>query len=996
MTTGPTPTSQINLDALFGQALAAQREGRLAEAAEAYSRILALRPDAAEPYYYLGSLLWRQGKPGEAAAHFQQAIAHKPIYPEAHNDLGILYAQNGQFERAAACFEQAIALAQTYAQAHNNLGNILRERGGLDAAAARYEQAIALFPNYAEAHANLATILAQQGQLSRAAAHYEQAIALAPGNPETHCNLGNVLWQQGQLERAAAHYEQALALRPQLTEAYNNLGNVLWQQGRMDEAAARYEQALAFDPKCAEAHGNLATVLSGQGKFNEAAARYQTAIELKPDYPEAHNGLGYVRASQGQLDAAAASYERAIAVRPNYAEAYNNLGNVFWEKNKLPEAAVQFAQALEAAPNHVGAQNNLGKVFRRQGKLEEAAACCERALTLRPDYAEAYASLGNVRMCQGRLDEALALLEQALAMRPDYAPAHTNLANTLVSQDRLEEAAARYEQALALKPDSAEARMGRAVCCLLVGDYRSGWPGYEARLRLAEAERPPDLPRWQGEPLAGRSLLLVGEQGVGDNLQFIRYARVFKQLGARVVLAVQPALGPLLARGSDWDELFLTGPGKPLPRCDFYLPLLSAPFALGTEEATIPREIPYVAADPDLVSRWREELAGIAGFKIGIVWQGRRDFVLDRMRSMPLAHFAPLARLPDVRLISLQKGFGSEQMARIDFPVLDFAERLDTAAGPFMDTAAVISNLDLVVTSDTAMAHLAGALGARFGWRCNMGPIGVFCASATTRLGIRRCGSSGKPPWDSGPTFSNGSPRPSRAPVGNSARERRKRMSGSQQTSPERSELEALYGQAVGHHRAGRLAEAAAGFRQILARQPDLGQVQNYLGVVLCQLVQFDEALTCFERAIALAPRFADAYNNLGNVLRQLGRLDEAAARYQTAIELKPDYPEAHGNLGSVLLEQGQFERAAAGFERAIAIWPDQAESALQPGQHSAQTKQARTSRGPLQPGPGTTARAASRPTSTWAPCCGSKAGSRQRRPGTCKPWRSTPGAPRH
>ena len=221
----------------------------------------------------------------------------------------------------------------------------------------------------------------------------------------------------------------------------------------------------------------------------------------------------------------------------------------------------------------------------------------------------------------------------------------------------------------------------------------------------------PNLPRWTGEPLAGRRLLLLAEQGLGDTLQFIRYARLLKERGARVVLAAQAALGRLLASHPDLDELFILGSAEELPRCDFYLPLLSAPGAFRTTASTIPCEVPYLWADPELTDQWRAELAGIDGFKIGIVWQGSRDYGFDRWRSIPLAQFAPLASLPGVRLVSLQKGFGSEQVAAVDFSVLDLSGRLDEGTGPFMDTAAVIRNLDLVVTPNTAIAHLAGALG---------------------------------------------------------------------------------------------------------------------------------------------------------------------------------------------------------------------------------------------------------------------------------------------
>ena len=282
----------------------------------------------------------------------------------------------------------------------------------------------------------------------------------------------------------------------------------------------------------------------------------------------------------------------------------------------------------------------------------------------------------------------------------------------MLSQGRLAEAAASYRQALALRPDYPDAQLGLAECYLLDGDFQRGWPEYEAQLRTPGFVPQHGLPRWQGEPLAGRSLLLFAEQGLGDTLHFLRYARAFKQRGARVVLAAHAALGRLLASHPDLDELFILGSAEEWPRCDFFLPLLSAPGVLGTDASTIPGEVPYLWADPALSEQWRKELAEIEGFKIGIVWQGSRDFHQDRWRSIPLADFAPLAGLPGVRLISLQKGFGSEQIAAVDFPVLDLSGRLDQAAGPFMDTAAVIRNLDLVVTPDTAIAHLAGALGA--------------------------------------------------------------------------------------------------------------------------------------------------------------------------------------------------------------------------------------------------------------------------------------------
>jgi tetratricopeptide (TPR) repeat protein len=458
--------------------------------------------------------------------------------------------------------------------------------------------------------------------------------------------------------------------------------------GRLAEATAAYRKILALRPNVAEVHNHLGVALSQQGKFDEAAARFEQAIALRTNYPEAHNKLGNLLRDQGKLDEAAARYQQALALRPDYADAHNNLGII----------------------------------LARQSRLDQAAARFEQAIALRPDYATAHNNLGNVLQSQGKFDEAVARYEHALALRPNYADAHCNLGVVLRALGKLDEAAAHYTQALVLRPDYPDAQLGLAACYLVAGDYERGWPAYEGRLRRPGYLPQLSLPRWTGEPLAGHSLLLLADQGLGDTLQFVRYGRALKERGARVVLAAPAALGWLLARSADWhgpgrhkpdwDELFMLGSGKELPRCDFYLPLLSAPGMLRTTASTIPCEVPYLWADPKLTAEWRAELAGIDGFKIGIAWQGSRDYRWDRQRSIPLAHFAPLARLPGVRLVSLQKGFGSEQIATVDFPVLDLSGRLDEVAGPFMDTAAVIRSLDLVVSPDSVIAHLAGALGA--------------------------------------------------------------------------------------------------------------------------------------------------------------------------------------------------------------------------------------------------------------------------------------------
>jgi tetratricopeptide (TPR) repeat protein len=552
----------------------------------------------------------------------------------------------------------------------------------------------------------------QAGRLAEATATYRKILAQWPGIPEVHNNLGIALCQQGQFDQALPRFEQAVALKPDLPDAHNNLANLLRQQGHLEQAAARYQRVIALRPDFVEAYNNLGNILLELGQLDQAQTRFEQAIARRPDYAEAHYNLGNVLGHQGQLERAAARFEQAIALRPGYAEAHKNLGNLLGQQGKFDQALARFEQAFALWPDDPDAHNNLGKVLLSLGRLDEAAAHYELALALRPDGAEAHNNLGTIRWQQNKFDEAVARFEQAIALWPDYADAHKNLGNVFVQQGKFEPAAVRFEQAIALRPNYADAQVGLATCYLIAEDYRRGWPAYEARLRMPWSGPQPDLPRWTGQPLAGRSLLLVAEQGLGDTIQFFRYARALKQRGARVVLACPMALGRLITGHPDLDELYLPGCSEEMLHCDFYLPLLSVPGALGTDTSTIPCEVPYLSADPELVEKWRQELSAVNGFKIGIVWQGSRSYPMDRWRSIALAEFAPLARLPEVRLISLQKGFGSEQIAKVDFPVLDLCGRLDEATGPFVDTAAVIQNLDLVITPDSVMAHLAGALGA--------------------------------------------------------------------------------------------------------------------------------------------------------------------------------------------------------------------------------------------------------------------------------------------
>ena len=333
-----------------------------------------------------------------------------------------------------------------------------------------------------------------------------------------------------------------------------------------------------------------------------------------------------------------------------------------------------------------------------------------RALALKPDYAEAHNNLGGALSAQGNLDEAVACYRRALALKPDYAEAHNNLGGALSDLAKFDEALACYRRALRLKPDYAEAHWNQALLTLLTGDFERGWAEYEWRWKTKQLHferRTFSQPRWDGQPLAGRTILLHAEQGLGDTIQFVRYVSLVKVRGGRVVVECQPPLLPLLADCPGIDQVVARG--NPLPAFDVQAPLLSLPGILGTTLDSIPDRVPYLRADPELAQAWRKRLEALDGFKVGIVWQGNPPFKGDRQRSIPLRQYEALARVEGVQLVSLQKGAGADQLGKLaaSFPVLDLGEQLET----FSDTAAVLKNLDLLISSCTSVPHLAGALG---------------------------------------------------------------------------------------------------------------------------------------------------------------------------------------------------------------------------------------------------------------------------------------------
>jgi Tfp pilus assembly protein PilF len=471
-----------------------------------------------------------------------------------------------------------------------------------------------------------------------------------------------------------------------------------------------FDQTIRSQASQAETETSLGVTLGEQGKLVEAILHLRAAVRLRPDFAKAHHNLGVALAQQGNDEEAVRSLRQTLQLKPDYTEAYYNLGSVLMSQGKHADAVDCYYRALGIKPDHYEVYNNLGLALTELGRLGEAVVILQQAVRLRPNSAEAHTNLGLALAEQGKYGQAEDCYQQALRINPSYAEAHGNLANNYKEQGLLEEALASYDLALRLKPDLVSAHWNRSLAWLQKGDYERGWVEYEWRWQRKQTpKRPFTQPLWDGSPLAERSILLYMEQGLGDMLQFIRYARLVKERGGTVIVECPPFLMPLFSFVSGIDRL--VGEDQSLPGFDVQAPLMSLPRLLGTTLANIPAEVPYLHAEGALAEEWARKLSELRGFKIGIAWQGNRHHKWDRFRSIPLAEFEPLARLRGVRLISLQKGYGTEQLRANRFPVTELADELDASAGAFMDTAAIMKNLDLVITTDTALAHLAGGLG---------------------------------------------------------------------------------------------------------------------------------------------------------------------------------------------------------------------------------------------------------------------------------------------
>ncbi len=599
-----------------------------------------------------------------------------------------------------------------------NYGVILKQKGEIEKAIELYRKSISLFPKSADAYSNLGIIFKDLGQLKDAKFFTLQAIKLAPNSAISHYSLGNILKKLGKLKEAEISTRKAIKIEPSLSIAHCNLGNILKDLGKLEDAKKSTEKAIEINPIFPEAYSNLGVILKDLGKLQEAEKTTKKAIKLNPEFAEAHSNLGNIFKGLGRLKDAEIEQNKAIKINPKLAIAHCNLGNIFKDLGKLKEAEISTRKAIKINPLFAIAHCNLGNILYDLGKLKEAEISTRKAIKLNPKLANAYLNLGLILRDIGKTKEAIISSQRAIQINPQSAEAYLNLGDIFCDLGKLEEAEIAIRQSIKLNPNSADAYFNLSIIELLQGNYESGLAHYEFR---DKRKSPANL---HAKPVIEKiidlqlnkeeKLLIVSEQGLGDTLQYMRYIPHMRNQGFDISFCAQTKLHSLI-KESNIDKNPLTPSQANKVSEGKWIPLLSlAKYLRVCPKNKITAE-PYIRSKDELVNKWKLILSKEEKPIIGINWQGNPQLEKTyKGRSIPLEVFSILSQSGKYKLLSLQKGFGSDQIKNCSFKdkFVQCQSKIDST-WDFLENAAIVENCDLIISCDTSIAHLAGGMGKK-------------------------------------------------------------------------------------------------------------------------------------------------------------------------------------------------------------------------------------------------------------------------------------------
>lgn len=612
---------------------------------------------------------------------FKPTAPAKPVAsPQAQLEQARVLHQQGQREAALALYAEILETFPHCAEAYYRRANVLKDQGALESALADYERAVGLKPDYAYALCNRAVVLERMARLPEALASYDRAISINPADALAHCNRGMLLNGLGQKDAALASCEKAVACNADFYPAHFGRGVLLQERKEWAASLASYDRAIAINASDPLVHYNRGAVLMQLERWLEALTSYDRAIALNGAFALAHAGRAEVLQRLSRLPEALESYDRAIAIDPRDATTHNNRGVVLKEMRRFDAALASYEQAIAVRPGYADAYFNCGAVLAELRDFAGALVCYDRALSINPALVGAYLNRANALEACGSLIEAMASLRQAIALDPNLAEAHFNL----------------------------------ALLSLKVGDLITGWALYEWRWRTQGGpvfleKRQFRQPVWRGsEDLTGRTILLYGEQGLGDSLQFSRYAELVARLGARVILEVPRPLVSLC--GTLRGVTQVVAYGDPLPPFDVQCALMTLPLVFRTTLETIPAAAAYVSSDPDKLGAWQQRLGTKKVPRVGLTWSGNRATGSSRERFFALAQLVPYLS-NHIEYFCLQTDITAADQQTLARSGL--IRQFDGELRDFSDTAALCECMDLVLTVDTSVAHVGGALGKR-------------------------------------------------------------------------------------------------------------------------------------------------------------------------------------------------------------------------------------------------------------------------------------------
>ncbi|MEO5327440.1 MAG: tetratricopeptide repeat protein [Magnetococcus sp. THC-1_WYH] len=554
----------------------------------------------------------------------------------------------------------------------------------------------------------LGIIALQKGHAEEAIRWIRRSLAKNPTLPEAHNNLGNALKAFGQLDEAVVSYHQALTLRPDYANAHNNLAATLLEQGAYQKAVDHFTKALALIGPHPQIINNLGNAFQKLEQWDTAITHYQQALHLVPAFPEALNNLGQALVNQGRIDEGLEKLAQAVQIKPDYVDALINLGAALKENGQKDEAIRILRRALDVQPDHIHVCYNLGTILLELGRMDEATDCYNQVLERDPNHLLAWNNLGVTHQKQNRLDAAINAFNQVLSLQPDFYQAINNLGVTDFKKGQFREAIEKFLRVETMAPDYPDAYYNEGMVRLALGEFQRGWMCCEWRLKMDSFRIRSDV-KLLTDPNAaqGHHVLIHCEQGIGDSIQFVRYAAMVKQLGATVVVFCPEPLETVFKTITGIDHL--SSHPDDLPACTHVIPTLSLPWLFKTDANTIPAPIPYLFADPARIAKMRSQLPDITGFKVGLVWRGNPKHTNDNNRSIKAAVISRLLDGINCHFINLQLELNAQEQTL-------FAGKanwwnVSDAISDFADTAALVEQLDLVITVDTAVAHLAGAMG---------------------------------------------------------------------------------------------------------------------------------------------------------------------------------------------------------------------------------------------------------------------------------------------